>query len=374
MGNAFKKIGDWLLNWFVAFLIIILPVAFYFQFVITKPDQVKQVVRDSGVYNKLVPAIINQTVSEMKSTAPNELPLNDPKIQEIFVSSIDAQSTQTYAETAIDSIYAWLSSPSDNISGTIDYSKSRQTIIEQLVGYAGKRAESLPQCTPAQSRAVATEFNAFNTPCRPIGLDAKALAEQLNKELSRSDTPLAKDKFEFTNSGFGGIGEKSDKYKSYYRLASNAFWIVLAIFVLVFAGLIYRYRNKKLRAIYVTSLKNAIGLAIIATFAIVLYSKSPSNAIMEQNPIGKDVVMPLGYAFVAKLAYIQYAFAVGLLVIAVAGWLIEKRFAKKPSAQPTAPKPDDQAPTQDPAPHETGSSDQKESNEHEHEEHPPQQL
>lgn len=374
MGNAFKKIGDWLLNWLVAFLIIMLPVAFYFQFVITKPDQVKQVIRDSGVYNKLVPAILNQTMSEMKSTAPNELPLNDPRIQEIFINSIDAKSTQTYAEAAIDSVYAWLSGPSKNISGTIDYSKSRQTIIEQLVSYAGKRAESLPQCTVAQSRAVATEFNAFNTPCRPIGLDAKTLAEQLNKELSRSDTPLAKDKFEFTNSGFGGIGEKSDQYKSYYRLASNAFWIVLAIFVLVSAGLIYRYRNKKLRAIYVTSLKNAIGLAIIATFTIVLYSKNPSNAIMGQNPIGKDVVMPLGYAFVAKLAYIQYAFAIGLLVVAGSGWLIEKRFAKKPNAQPVAPKPDNPAPTQNPAQPEIDPHGQKGSAEHEHEERPPQQL
>lgn len=373
MKSALIKIGDWLLNWLVAFLIITIPLAFYFQFVITKPDQVKSVIKDSGVYDKIVPAVINQTVSEMKNPSPNELPINDPKIQAIFISAIDAESTRTYVETAIDSIYAWLDSPDNSISGAIDYSKSKQNIIDQLVNYAGERASSLPQCTPAQTKAVSVEFNAFNTPCRPIGMDAKTLAEQLQKDLNRSDTPLAKDKFEFNDSGLGKLGEKGDKYKSYYSLAKNAFWIVMAIFLLVFAGLVYRYRKKKLRAIYITSFKNAIGLAIIATFTIVLYSKNPSNSFMAQNPLGKDVVMPLGYAFVAKLAYIQYAFAVGLLAIATAGWAIEKRSTKKPVALPADSKPDDQAPNQGPAQPETDSTGQKESTEHEHGEHPHQQ-
>ncbi len=332
MKGVLIRAGDWLLNWLIAFLIILLPVTYYFQFVITQPNQVKTIIHDTGIYEKLVGAIVDQAVSEIKNNRPTDLPLQDPRITAIFKNSISPESSQRYVEVLIDGVYKWLNSPSDRLDGIIDYSESKTKIVDQLVVYAQERTSGLPLCSLAQMRSVGSDYNILNTPCLPQGTTAENLTNQLREQLNRSDTPLSKDRINLADTGIGQALTKAQTYKTYFKLAQKVFWINLIIFILVLCGFLYRHRKRKLRAIYSASLRNTIVLVIIATVTLLLYSKNPSNSLLGQNQFGKDIILPLGYGFVSKLAYIQYAFAVILGITGLVSWILLKK-SKKPTSQ-----------------------------------------
>lgn len=329
MPSILIKIGDWLLNWLIAFLIILLPITYYFQFVITQPDQVKTIIQGTGVYDKLVGAIVDQTISEIKKNQPTDLPLQDPRIAQIFKNSISPESSQRYVEVLIDGVYGWLNSPNDRLDGVIDYTESKVKIVNQLVAYTQERTAGLPQCSLAQMRSVGNDYNILNTPCLPQGTSVENLTNQLREQLNRSDTPLSKDRINLADTGIGQALTKAQAYKTYFKLAQKVFWINLIIFILVLGGFLYRHRNRKLRAIYSTSLKNAIALVVLATVTLLLYSKNPSNSLLGQNQFGKDIILPLGYGFVSKLAYIQFAFATILGLAGAVSWIILRK-SKKP--------------------------------------------
>lgn len=329
MSNILTKIGDWLLNWVIAVLILLLPVTYYLQFVITQPDQVKTIVYNTGIYNKLVGTIVDQTVSNIKKESPTDLPLQDPRVTAIFKNSISPESTQKYVEVLIDGIYGWLNGPNDRLNGIIDYSETKVRIVDQLVMYAQERTAGLPHCSLAQMRSVGNDYNILNTPCVPIGTNVENLTSQLKDQLSRSDTPLAQSRVNLADTEIGQSLEKARSYKTYFAVAKKAFWINLGIFILVLGGFLYRHRSRKLRAIYSTGVRNALGLAVIATITLLLYSKNPSNSVLGQNQLGKDVILPLGYGFVSKLAYIQYVFATILAIAGITSWIVLKR-SKKP--------------------------------------------
>lgn len=333
MKSVLIKMGDWLLNWLIAFLIILLPVTYYFQFIITQPDQVKTIVRNTGIYDKLVGAIVDQTVSEIKKNQPTDLPLQDPRITAIFKNSISPESSGKYVEVLIDGVYRWLNSPNDRLEGIIDYSDSKIKIVDQLVIYAQERTAGLPPCSLAQMRSVGNDYNILNTPCLPQGTNVENLTNQLREQLNRSDTPLSKDRINLADTGIGQALTKAQTYKTYFKMAQKVFWINLIIFILLLSGFLYRHRNRKLRAIYSASLKNAIALVVLATVTLLLYSKNPSNSLLGQNQFGKDIILPLGYGFVSKLAYIQYAFATILGLAGLTSWVILKK-SKKPVSSP----------------------------------------
>ena len=335
MQNVLGRIGDWVLGWIMSILLILLPTSFYFQFVITQPAEVKLIIKNSHVYDKIASSFIDQMTSQIKSSPEsNELPLNDPRIAEIFKTSISPSDTQKYTEITIDSIYALLDGKSSGVAGVIDYSSNKNAIIEQLGNYSGERLNTLPKCTYAQMRQISEQYNTFNTPCIPIGSSVGQLTDQLKAELRTSQTPLAKDSLVIKDTALGKfITERSQKYQTYYSLAKKAFWVNLALAVLVLAGYIYRHRRRKQQAIYGIMLKNAITLAFLASISLFLFSKNPSNSMLGQNAFGKDVVLPIGYGFVSKFAHIEYTIGAIYLVLAIVAWILFKKI-KKPVSGP----------------------------------------
>ncbi len=326
MKSGFRKIGDWSLGWVVSVLLILLPVTYYFQFVVAKPVQVKAILNDAGVYDKVASSLIDQTVSQIKSNPQsNEIPLNDPRIAEIFKKSVSPEDTKKYTETTIDSIYILLEGKGSQLAGVIDYSANKNKIIDELGAYTTERLNSLPVCTYAQMREVAN-YNTFNAPCRPIGTTTSQLVEQLKTELRTSNTPLSKDSLVIKDTAVGKIfGEKGNKYTTYYSFAKKGFWINLTLLIVFLTVFLYVHRRRKHQAIYSVMIKSAVSLIVLASLSLLFFSKNPSNVFLRQNEFGRDVVLPVSYGFVSRFAYIEYTLAVIYLAGALVAWLLFRR-------------------------------------------------
>lgn len=334
MKNVSAKVGGWLLKWIVSVLLILLPVSYYFQFVVAKPAEVKAIISDAGVYDKVASSLIDQTVSQIKSgPQSNEIPLTDPKIAQIFKNSVSPEDTKKYTETTIDSIYALLEGGGDQLAGIIDYSANKNKIIDELGSYTAERLNTLPVCTYSQMREVAN-YNTFNTPCRPIGTNTAQLVDQLKAELRTSQTPLSKDTLVIKDTAVGKIfSENGSKYTTYYSFAKKAFWVNLMLAVISLSAFLYIHRRRKHQAIYSVMIKSAVSLIVLASLSLLFFSKNPSNVFLRQNEFGKDIVLPVGYGFVSKFAHIEYTLAVIYLAGALIAWLLFRK-VKSEASQP----------------------------------------
>ena len=327
MNNVPAMVGDWLLVWVVSILLILLPASYYFQFVVAQPEQVKKIINDSGVYDKAASSLVDQMVAQIKSNPKaSEIPINDPRIAQIFKDSVSPEDTKRFTEIAINSIYNLINSEQTNTSTVIDYSANKNKVINQLGDYAGERLNALPVCSYAQMREVAS-YNTFNAPCRPIGTTTAQLVEQLKLELKASQTPLAKDTVEIKDTTLGKlINDKQNQYAKYYVFAKNAFWINLCLLLVFFSGLLYVHRKRKHQVIYSVMIKSAISLVVLAVISLLFFSKNPSNVFLRQNEFGRDVVLPVSYAFVSKFAFIQFTLAGIYLLVALGAWIWFRKF------------------------------------------------
>lgn len=347
MKISFVAICRWVSIRVLSFLLILLPVSFYFQTVLSNPEKVKSIIQETGAYEKIVPTFVDQSVQQMAGqyVDASQLPLNDPRIAEIFKSSISAQDMEKYSESAIDSFYTFANSDASNYSGQIDYSASKDNIVDGLVAYAAERLKSAPECTLQQTQILQSSFNAFNAPCRPYGTNVDQLASQLKQQLSSGDSQLAKSKLDLGTTPLGQEASKnSTTVQNIYGLISLAFWINITLVIITIAVL---SALKLRKGLYVGAfLQSAIALVVFAGISLLLFSKNPSNVILAQNQLGKDVVLPISYGFLSTLAHIELIFAGIYAAIALGIFVYVRKVLKGAKAaknQPTQPTLDDRA-------------------------------
>jgi len=165
-------------------LLVLLLFAIAFDFGIMhsvgNASSVKKVLSDSGVYNTVLPNALNQ--AQKISTSSGDIPLTDPQVQTAAKAALTPTQIQTYANQAIDSIYAWLNGKTAQPNFQIDLSGVKAGFANNLADVVQQRATSLPTCSDAASAA---NFDAYNATCLPPGVTpANAAVAVRNQVLS----------------------------------------------------------------------------------------------------------------------------------------------------------------------------------------------
>src|SRR5665213_3776080 len=90
------------------FIVLLFATAFDIGFVrtATHPVTVKKLVAESGIYDSVVPSVLQQTKSIQ--TDVGTISASDPAIQKAANAAISPQFVKQNTETAIDSVYKWL--------------------------------------------------------------------------------------------------------------------------------------------------------------------------------------------------------------------------------------------------------------------------
>jgi len=136
------------------------------------PASVKKIVAESGIYDTVIPNLLNQS-KQITSNVGN-IPLSDPSIQQAANQIFSPGYVKQQSETIIDSIYAWLDGKTAQPEFRIDLSGAKNDFANAVAGQVQQRVAGLPKCT---SRTTATTFDVYNATCLPSGVTPIAVAK-----------------------------------------------------------------------------------------------------------------------------------------------------------------------------------------------------
>jgi len=169
------------------FIFLLFATAFDIGFVrtATHPGTVKRLVAESGIYDSVIPSLLQQTKSIQ--TSVGTISASDPLIQNAANQAITPQYVKQNTETAIDSVYKWLDGDIAQPDFKIDLSGAKTNFADQVASDVQQKLAGLPACTTAQNTLIAQNgYDAINATCLPRGITAASAAGLVKSDLASS--------------------------------------------------------------------------------------------------------------------------------------------------------------------------------------------
>ncbi len=184
--DILRRIGLFILS--PLFITLLFATAFDIGFVrtATHPATVKHLISESGIYNSLIPNLLQQTKSI--DTPVGNFSTSDPAIEKAANQAVSPQYIQQNAEIAIDNIYQWLDGQVAQPTFKFDLTTPRNTFAESLSASVGQRLAGLPACTNSQSLQIlqSGQLNVNTISCLPKGVSAESAADSVKASLESS--------------------------------------------------------------------------------------------------------------------------------------------------------------------------------------------
>ena len=229
------------------FIILLFTTAFDIGFVrtATHPGTVKKLVTESGIYDSVIPSLLQQTKSIQ--TDVGTISASDPAIQKAATAAITPQYIKQNTETAIDSVYKWLDGKTAQPDFKIDLSGAKTSFADNVATSVSQRLSSLPACTLAQSVALTAggQFDAVNTPCLPRGVTPDAAAAQVKNSITGGKDFL--DKTTISAASIKNSGDNQSVFQSgklaqapkQYQRAKKTPFILSILTILTGVGIVF---------------------------------------------------------------------------------------------------------------------------------------
>ena len=182
--NIAKKIGLVILSPVFVSLLFFTALDYGIIHTAGNPGRVKQIIADSGVYNNLIPAALDQ--AEQKAGNSNGVSLADPAVKTAAEDAFSPQFIKSSSENIIDGIYHWLDGKAPQPDFKIDLSGKKTDFAVLVADHAKQVASGLPRCSLAQTQALAVQggsLDVFNVQCLPLGVTPDSAAAQVKSEL-----------------------------------------------------------------------------------------------------------------------------------------------------------------------------------------------
>lgn len=179
-----KKIGLVILTPIFTFLLFATAFDWGFVHTATHPANVKKLVADSGVYNNLISAALDQ--AQQNSGGGQGVSLAEPAVKSAAQQVFTPQFLQNSTNNIIDGVYHWLDGSVDKPDFKIDLSTQKAQFADLVAQHAGQVAAGLPACSPADSQALLSQgdnFDPFSAQCLPKGLSPDTVAANLKQNL-----------------------------------------------------------------------------------------------------------------------------------------------------------------------------------------------
>lgn len=173
--------------------VLALPPLVAFGVVFGTPDTIKQLARESGMYDSAIKAVLDQSAESPDNSGDSKNILKDPDIRLAVAKSFPSNDLQSASENIIDGSYAWLSGASDRPTFRVDLTEQKNSLINNLTEYATTKASRLPACTSTQLRELGRNMpDVLNLPCLPPGVNPKTVGAQFASD-NLSENEFLKD-------------------------------------------------------------------------------------------------------------------------------------------------------------------------------------
>lgn len=144
----------------------------------THPATIKHILAESGVYQSVVPGLLDQ--AKTISGGGGDVNLGDPLIKSSAAATFTPQFVQTNAETVLDGTYDWLNGKTPVPDFQIDLTSAKINFANNVSKLVADRLGSLPACTTS---AEIEGFDAMTSACLPPGMTAASAASTLQSNI-----------------------------------------------------------------------------------------------------------------------------------------------------------------------------------------------
>jgi len=351
-------------------------------YVVLNPQTYKSSLVESNAYEEFVPALAEQLKNNSESNdqqfqtenpgvdqqgqsvmvdggpdqdkskekdVENLLPFEDPKIELILSDSISPDIIQGFAETLIDSLFAWADGTTEDFMFEFDLLPVRQNLLDNFTAYVEEEIETLPQCVGDEEIA---DIEVFELKCTPAGFSTDRIKQEIELGLSGSDFL---DGWKITQDSFSDQNDNGDN-KSFTEnldfvpsvhsgtktaLLASAVGVILSIALFILARKPLDNALSKLgRTLLSFGLLFVIPLLIVKIIA----PGQLDNLLPEDGGRLPEIGLDVGEVLVAKI--INFGLIVSTVIVAIGfALLVFEHYGKlsagtKTTTMPKKPKSD----------------------------------
>lgn len=297
-------------------------------------DYLESTLKSAHAYDSFVPAVTESLASS--SQGDQGIPFTDPGVRQIISNGLPPQVLETSSDKVIDSMYDWLEGKSPEPKFTIDLTKNREFISENISLYAFNRLTKQPVCFENPK-----EINPFTAKCLPVNFD-------LNAEKASFATAIAAafPKTVFTAddlpkmSGGKSIAQAFPQAPTYYRWFKLSPLILGVLLIGSCVAVVRLCRTNRLGFRLLGSVSLSTGVALMITPVLYLLAYPRINGALHLqsadtglNALGTTVAGALSstfYIFLIKASLI--IINLGLVIV------LMERFSRSLDYQQVATK------------------------------------
>ncbi len=229
---------------------------------ISSPNSLKNALNKSKSYQTLPEVVYTESVKQ-NQTLDKSLPINDPKIKEIFLSSFTQNDARYFINSIIDGNYNWLTSKTSSVNYTIDLSNQSNDFANKIADYGLEKYLKLPQCYN-----LPKGDSLFTAECRSVYVNTDRVKQNINQTLqSNSILPSQINQDYFSNQfNFSQKYPDAPKYFKFVKLlliAITCVTLLLGIILIVLS-------SRKLHTLFRIS-KSFLTAGLFVIFLPIIY-------------------------------------------------------------------------------------------------------
>jgi hypothetical protein len=304
--------------------------AFSISIALSHPEKLESWLSESGLYSNFVSNALNQAgASQNTSSQSGGVSLSNPVVKQAAESTFSPTLLQSYADTILNSNYAWLEGKTPTPAFSINLSSAKATFAQNVGQYAQAKLESLPVCTKIQALSQPTS-DPLSLTCRPSVLNPAVAGEQVTQQLLSSNflnnTVITASNLSPSHGASSQpYYEKLSFAPKIYGLATKLPWVIGAFAALCAIGIIFTSTLKR------RGLRH-IGIVLILAGLVLMIIKFAANDALtriESMIFNKASIGPLqssltifAHKAVSQLVSVDMYFGAAFIFLAIVIFLV----------------------------------------------------
>lgn len=149
------------------------------------PEFIKNSFIKADLYNSILDEGVGALLKTVEANAQFGLgPLKAEDISLILKSSISANWLEQQSESAIDNYFNFVYGKTDKLEIILPLVEVKKSLSQNIEQGLKDKLKNLPKCTNEQLNKLQSEEGFKSINCRPAGMDANAISQELSKEIT----------------------------------------------------------------------------------------------------------------------------------------------------------------------------------------------